>query len=55
MVYGVQGQGKKYDFAKLKTFYGMASHEFSGNQNKMLLIVSHDICAQNQKLVFHGK
>ena len=33
----------------------MGSHEFSRNQNKMFLIVSHDLWAQNQKIVFHGK
>ena len=55
MVYGFQGQGKNIWLWKIKNIYRMGSHEFSRNQNKMLLIVSRDLWAQNQKIVFHGK
>ena len=49
------GPRKKYMTLKIKNIYRMGTHEFSWNQNKMLLIVSHDLWAQNQKIVFHGK
>ena len=54
LVYGFQCQEKKkYDFEKLRTFRGWVPMNFHGTK-KLLLMVSHDLWAQNWKNVFHG-
>ena len=46
-------QSPKYDFEKLKTSRIGVPMNFRGIK-KLLQMVSHDLWAQNRKIVFHG-